>query len=350
MRHRKENNCIPNNPEAMSWMMFFLDFAVRGVLVSGAAALAVWQLRGRWRTVASAFALWALLVLPLAQVLPRWEITLPGAADAVSAMSDAARDWRLPVAVWGVGALLVAARLVPAWLRLREWQAVSRPAEEPVLQDALRQAADTLGLRALPELRLMPHRTMPVACGWRRPLVFLPEEALEWRPEQLEMVLLHELAHVKRQDPGMQMLGHMACALHWFNPLVWMLHRTWLREREMATDALVLSTGVPPKGYARHLVEVAEKFRAGLPAVLPAAAMAGPGLEKRVHHILSFAPGSMRPSRTVAVLLILSACAAVSALATMLPRPLPHSIFITPAMEQDAKQRLEAEPFPEESR
>ena len=65
MRPRKESNCIPNNPEAMSWMMFFLDFAVRGVLVSGAAALAVWQLRGRWRTVASAFALWALLVLPL---------------------------------------------------------------------------------------------------------------------------------------------------------------------------------------------------------------------------------------------------------------------------------------------
>ncbi len=330
----------------MTWTLFFFDFAVRGVVVSTAAALAIWKLRGPWRTVASAFALWALLILPATQLLPRWEIPLPRAASAMTRITEAAQTWHLPVAIWAAGCLLVAARLIPAWRRLAEWKQQSRPATELNLINMLEECADTLGMTQLPELRIMPKKSMPVACGWQRPLIFLPWEAVAWPEAQLRMVLLHELAHVRRQDPGMQILGHFACAVHWFNPLVWLLHRTWLREREMATDALVLSTGVAPKGYAKHLVEVAENYRSGLPAVLPAAAMAGPGLERRVRTILSFVPGSLRPSRTVAALLVLSACTAVSAIATVLPHGLPHQLLLSPLMQGEVETRLSADPFP----
>ena len=49
----------------------------------------------------------------------------------------------------------------------------------------------------------------------------LPATARQWSDEQLRSVLLHELAHIKRRDTVVQLLAQIACALHWFNPLVW---------------------------------------------------------------------------------------------------------------------------------
>ena len=155
------------------------------------------------------------------------------------------------------------------------------------------------------------------------------------------------MAHLKRRDPGMQALAHLACALHWFNPFVWMLLRTWLRERELACDALVLSTGVTPRGYAMHLVEIADRFRLRQPRPLLTAAMAGPGLEQRVRSILSYVPGGGGQRRVLAITLILTAGAVVTAAATFLPRPrtpLPGS-----PEEQEVETRLSADPFPVES-
>jgi beta-lactamase regulating signal transducer with metallopeptidase domain len=208
-----------------------------------------------------------------------------------------------------------------------------------------REAALTLGMSVPPEVRMARFRIMPAACGLLRGTVYLPEDALKWTTEQLRMVLLHELAHLKRRDPGMQALAHLACAMHWFNPLVWMLHRTWLKEREMACDALVLSTGVAPRGYALHLLDIAERFRSLAPRPLLSAAMAGPGLEQRVRNILSYVPGSSGSRRLVAVIL-LSAAGLVTAAATLLPRPsvpLPG----TPE-EKEVQTRLSADPFPGE--
>jgi len=211
-----------------------------------------------------------------------------------------------------------------------------------------REAALTLGLHTPPEVRISPFRLMPAASGLFRGTVFLPEDALKWTTEQLYMVLLHELAHLKRRDPGMQALAHLACALHWFNPFVWMLHRTWLREREMACDALVLSTGVAPKGYALHLLDIAERFRALMPRPILSAAMAGPGLEQRVRNILSYVPVRSGGRRGLVVAILLTAAGLVTAAATFLPRPrvpLPG----TP-QEIEVGLRLSADPFPAEPR
>ncbi len=84
----------------------------------------------------------------------------------------------------------------------------------------------------------------------------LPEAAREWNGEQLRSVLLHELAHVKRRDTVAQLLAQIACALHWFNPLVWHAAGRLGVERERACDDLVLASGVRPSAYAGHLLEV----------------------------------------------------------------------------------------------
>lgn len=330
----------------MNWPLFFLDLAIRGLFISLIAAFAVWKLRGRKRTVAAAFALCALFMLPATQMLPNWEVTLPRAASALKAVEEDSDSWAVPVAIWSIGFLLIAARLLPGWMRLRQWRKMSVRATNMRLLSETREAALTLELHTLPEVRLADFRTMPAACGIWRGTVFLPKDALKWTTAQLRMVLLHELAHLKRRDPGMQALGHLACALHWFNPLVWMLHRTWLREREMATDALVLSTGVAPRGYAMHLVDIAEKFRTLLPSPLPSAAMAGPGLEQRVRHILQYVPRPPGGRRGLAAAVLFTAAGLVTAAATFLPRPLAP-LPGTPE-EQEVETRLAADPFPDE--
>jgi beta-lactamase regulating signal transducer with metallopeptidase domain len=330
----------------MNWPHFFLDLALRGLFISGVSALAVWKLRGLQRNIAAAFGLCALLLLPAAQMLPRWGVTLPNAADAISAVSIAATSWQMPLTIWGAGCLIVIARLLPGWMRLRQWRLESVRASNIRILAETRDAAMDLGLRSVPEVRITAFRTMPVVCGFWRGVVYLPEDALKWTTERLRIVLLHELAHLRRRDPGMQTLAWLACALHWFNPLAWVLHRAWLRGRELATDALVLSTGVTPKGYAMHLVEIAEKFRVRVPQMLPAAPMAGPALEQRVRHILSWVPRPSSGRRGLAIAILLSAAGLVAAAATFLPHPaapLPG----TPE-EAEADLRLSANPFPDE--
>ncbi len=330
----------------MNWPHFFLDLAIRGLIISGVSAVAVWKLRGRQRTVAAAFGRCARLLLPMAQLLPNWGVTLPDAAAALSAVSVAASSWQLPFAVWGAGFLIIMARLVPGLMRLRQWRLESVRASNMRILAETRDAADTLGLGSVPEVRLAAFRTMPVVCGFWRGTVFLPEDALKWTTERLRIVLLHELAHLRRRDPGMQTLAWLACALHWFNPLAWVLHRAWLRGRELATDALVLSTGVAPKGYALHLVEIAEKFRTLVPRTVPATPMAGPGLEQRVRHILSWVPRPPGGRRGMAIAILLTAAALVTAAATFLPRPLAP--LPGTAEEREVETRLNANPFPDE--
>jgi murein DD-endopeptidase MepM/ murein hydrolase activator NlpD len=80
-------------------------------------------------------------------------------------------------------------------------------------------------------------------------------------PESVEAVLLHELAHVKRNDVLTQMLARTACVLFWFNPLVWIAARRMMIERELACDDFVLNHGGRPSSYAQQLLELASVCR-----------------------------------------------------------------------------------------
>src|SRR5206468_187480 len=105
--------------------------------------------------------------------------------------------------------------------------------------------------------------------------------------ERRRVVLLHELAHVKRADWPALLVAELAVALYWFHPLALWLGRRVRRDAEQACDELVIATGTKPSVYAGHLLGI---FRAlGAPAhpVAPALAIARPHhFEARLRAIL----------------------------------------------------------------
>ena len=132
--------------------------------------------------------------------------------------------------------------------------------------------AAELGVRR-PVTLLGGETATPMTWGWLRPVILLPPDAEDWPDDRLRAVLLHELAHIARADWPAQMAGHLACALYWFHPGVWLAARQARSEGERACDDRVLLSGVPAPDYARHLLDVARALRdqPPSPAALPMA-------------------------------------------------------------------------------
>ena len=132
---------------------------------------------------------------------------------------------------------------------------------------------------------------MPMTWGWLRPVVLLPIDSKSWPVERRRVVLLHELAHVKRLDCLTQQLAQLSCAVYWFNPLSWWAGFRMMVERERACDDLVLLLGSRPSEYAGHLLVLAREQRGKRGLSMAAVAMArGANLEGRLRAILDPRP------------------------------------------------------------
>ncbi|MFN0125714.1 MAG: M56 family metallopeptidase, partial [Verrucomicrobiales bacterium] len=198
--------------------------------------------------------------LPIVEV-PPVSVAAPSevAVLPVPAARELAFDW-LPLA-WGAGFVLLVLRLVFAHLLLRRSaRHCLIPATDHPVAAAFASTCSELGIRQRLTLLLDRKRTIPVVWGVLHPQLLLPSEADQWSAAQLRSVLLHELAHLKRRDPLVQWLTQIACAFHWWNPLVWFAAWRIHVERERACDDLVLASGVRPSAYAEHLLNVATKL------------------------------------------------------------------------------------------
>jgi hypothetical protein len=100
-----------------------------------------------------------------------------------------------------------------------------------------------------------------MAFGCANPTVLLPANAEQWPFARRRDVMMHELAHVARRDCLTQLVAQAACALYWFNPLVWIAARALRGERERACDDVVVRAGARPSEYATHLLQVARDLR-----------------------------------------------------------------------------------------
>jgi beta-lactamase regulating signal transducer with metallopeptidase domain len=165
------------------------------------------------------------------------------------------------VVIWFCGASLGLISLLLSHVRLMRLARRGVSLETADWALLLREARERLRLRRSVSLWQSADNPMPLTWGWWRPVVLLPAEASHWSEQRRRVVLLHELAHVKRWDCLTQTIARIVRALYWINPLVWLATWRMCVERERACDDLVLNGGCKASDYASQLVEIAQTYR-----------------------------------------------------------------------------------------
>ncbi len=129
---------------------------------------------------------------------------------------------------------------------------------------------------------------VPMVVGWIRPVILLPASALTGLTlEQLESILAHELAHVRRWDYVVNAVQNLIETLLFYHPAVWWISRCVREEREHCCDDLVLRVCQDRVAYARALFRL-EELR-GVPGRLACAASGG-SLLRRIRRLLGGVP------------------------------------------------------------
>ena len=221
--------------------------------------------------------------------------------------------------VWLVCAMLFAAYFVIGYVCMVRRFRGTRLAPQPSI-DAL---LDRFRFSRDPRICVSSSRRAPLTFGVFRPTVLLPED-LPVGDAQFQLVLAHELAHIRRKDCLRKLLLTVCLCLYWWNPLVWLM--VWLanRDMELACDEAVLRALGPDckKAYALTLLDMAQRNPKSAPLC---SGFAKSSAEERICAILSFKRIPAWVGICVAVLFVLTASVfttqAVSPAAVPEPEP-----------------------------
>jgi beta-lactamase regulating signal transducer with metallopeptidase domain len=191
------------------------------------------------------------------------------------------------VAIWLTGAGAGLAFLFTGLIRLRRLASRSIPMGEPWPALAQQICRDY----AIPRpIRLLQSRNTSVLVTWGvvRAKVLLPQSASSWPANVANVVLRHELAHVRRCDWITQMIAQLLRIVYWFNPLIWIVCRRLRLEAELACDDAVLLRNINGHEYASHLLDLARSLNTTNRAWSAVLTMARPStLERRFAAMLN---------------------------------------------------------------
>jgi beta-lactamase regulating signal transducer with metallopeptidase domain len=190
--------------------------------------------------------------------------------------------------LWLIGTPITFALTATGLIGTRRLRGASRVITEGPIAEALQKLAASLRLTRRVAVAVCDRIAAPVLIGILRPIILLPPAALTGYPaEEIEMVLLHELAHVRRWDNLLNLIQRIIESLLFFHPAVWLISGWVRRERETCCDALVVTCTDRPHAYAELLVALAAQMpRSVLFHPAASSAMAAGPLRSRIRRIL----------------------------------------------------------------
>lgn len=192
----------------------------------------------------------------------------------------------LPWAIlaWLSGVTLMSVWHFGGWLAVRRMKRLGTRPVEPAIQEVFARLLQRLRIRQPVRLLESVRVAVPLVLGWLRPVILLPVGAVTGlTPEQLEAILAHELAHIRRWDCLVQALQAVMETLLFYHPAVWWVSRQIRQESEQCCDDLAVGICGDRRGYAHALAKVAE-FGARGPAL--AAGATGGKLLPRIRRLL----------------------------------------------------------------
>jgi beta-lactamase regulating signal transducer with metallopeptidase domain len=239
------------------------------------------------------------------------------------------------VGLWMVGTGVFSLRLLGGWILARRWvRRDARPLAGPWI-DRLGRLKERMRVARAVRLLESARIEVPMVVGWLRPAILVPVAALSGLSvDELEAILAHELAHIRRHDYLVNMLQCIVETLVFYHPATWWISRVIRREREHCCDDMAVAACRDRLTYARALAAM-EGLRAPAFSLSPAAN--GGILLARVRRILNPQEESMKPVRSLVGLAVVLAVA---------PIWLARADDLSPKSDSASGQFPKVPPFP----
>jgi TonB family protein len=298
-----------------------IHFIWQGAIVGVSLSLALFGLRRRSpnsRYIISCVALAVLALMPLVTTWLLYSRPAPArsgaaAANASQVISAAAaplqfrqtlwlnwlRVWALQL--WSVGVLMFSMRLILGYKHAFTLRRRGSPAGESVI-GVVRRLMKIMGVQRKVRALMSSMVESPSVVGWLRPVILLPPATLMGLTSlQLEAIIAHEIAHIRRYDYLVNMVQMLVETLLFYHPAVWWTSKRIRLERELCCDDLAVRFCGNPLRYAKALTRL-ERLRLSTPNV--AMASTGGPLLYRIQRLVGVNGKEHGPSRLPALLAI----------------------------------------------
>jgi beta-lactamase regulating signal transducer with metallopeptidase domain len=269
-----------NQPWAVRLGWTLLHFLWQGILVAAlfalVRALAGDRISARGRYVVACASLFAMTVAP---ALTYWWL----GDSAPAARIGGAADWGAPqvspgaayspvndpwqqampaiVMAWFAGAALCSLRLFMGFISAAALRRSCHALVPSQWQQTLDRLIERMDVSRSVRLLVSDHLRSPSVIGWIRPVILAPAGMLcGLAPEQVEALLAHELAHIRRHDYLVNVLQGIAESLLFYHPAVWWISNQIRAEREHCCDDLAVAASGDVLVYARALAELESKL------------------------------------------------------------------------------------------
>ncbi|MBT1687523.1 M56 family metallopeptidase [Dawidia soli] len=238
---------IPSRHSSLRYTVTLGSLAV----VLAAGVVTFW-----WYSQAPAHPLYAVAAdMTYAHVAP--DIAAP-ASIWEQALTHVAAHMNLILAIWFAGALLFSLRIAGGIWYVTTLRRTSSPVG-PGWQQPLETLVQRLDIHRVVTLATSVRLQAPVVLGYLKPVILVPAGMLAGlSTEQVETILLHELAHIRRHDYLVNLAQMLVEALYFFNPCIWALSAQVRTEREHCCDDAVVHYGGNARAYATALVQLEE--------------------------------------------------------------------------------------------
>lgn len=244
---------------------------------------------------------------------PEAKDVIAAATTAVAAPASPANEAPLPTAntmqlssllpwlvyFWMAGVCVLTVRSLGGWMALQRFKRQNAVPAEAAWQQRVTRLAQRLRISRAVRLCESAVAEVPAVIGWMKPVVLLPASALSGlTPDQLEALLAHELAHIRRHDYLLNLFQTCVETLLFYHPAVWWIGKRIRAERENCCDDLAVQICGDPLAYARALTQM-EQLRCDAPR-LAMAANRGPLLE-RIQRLIVRPPAQRTSTGWIAI-------------------------------------------------
>ena len=251
------------------------------------------------------------------------------------------------VGVWALGAIIGLVGLAASIARVRGLKRRSSPLDGALADELPWLTAVGPGREIY--LRLSYETETPVAIGFRRPVILIPTELASAEGlGAIEQLILHEYAHLRRNDDWTNLVQRTIERIFWFNPVVWLIGRRIALEREIASDDAVVEKTGEAHVYAASLWKLAREMRMPEHAVVaPGALLTRKQIAVRIELLLDTKRARLHRSPTAALGVALASVAAVAFVASSAPAvelPIEAPLAVATPAPLPAKPRTVAAP------